>query len=126
MQALVKNQQEHEVSTAENAALLSMEILNSLLMRFRIVTDKRLNEHKSLLKSFLTERSLNFLQNFDTSSIQELMQLVVFYGLSLNFLETINIGNINLIQFMFELKKRQKLEPLNAEFILSLWKLLKN
>lgn len=126
MQALVKSQQEHEKSFGDGAALLSIEILNSLLMRFRLVMEKRFKEQKKLLSSFLNEANLIFLQDSDANSIQELMQLVVFYELSSNFLESINTGEINLIQFMFELKQRQKLEPFNAEFVVNLWNLLKN
>lgn len=124
MQVIMKNQQENEGSLVDSSALLSLEILNSLSMRFKMVMEKRLLENKSELGRFLIEKNLNFLQSFDLASIKELMQLVVFYGFSSNFLETLDVGNINLVQFIFELKKKQK--SLNSDFILSLWKLLKN
>lgn len=110
-----------------DAALLSTEILNSLLMRFKMVMDKRYKERKLLLRNFLVEKNLNFLQELCTSTIQELLQLVVFYDLPLNFFsEPLNLDNVNLIQFMFEIKKRQTAEPQGEDFILNLWNLLRN
>lgn len=127
MNALVKKQQSGEVTAVDSSVLLSMELLNSLLIRFKAIMDSRLKEQKPLLRRFLVEKNINFLQEYCTVSVQELVQLVVFYNLPLNFLnETINLDNINLVQFMFEMKKRQSAEPLTADFLLNLWKLLKN
>lgn len=127
MNALVNKQQTSEGTLSDNAALLSMEILNSLLMRYKMVMSKRLVEQKPLLRQFLIEKNLNFLQEHSTKSIQELMQLVIFFDLPLNFLnEPLDLSNVNLVQFMFEIKKRQFAESPSAEFISQLWNLLKN
>lgn len=123
MNAIVKKL---ETSPPE-AALLSTEIINSLLMRFKIVMDRRFKERKLLLRSFLVETNLTFLQELCPAAIQELLQLVVHYDLPLNFLsEPLNLENVNLIQFMFEIKKRQIADPQREDFILNLWNLLKN
>jgi hypothetical protein len=88
--------------------------------------DKRLMEHKHMLQSFLLEKDLNFLQENCAASIQELMQLVIFFDLPLKFLsEPLSLDNVNLVQFMFELKKRQNFESLPTSFVLSLWNLLR-
>lgn len=92
-----------------------------------MVMSKRLVEQKPLLRQFLIEKNLNFLQEHSTKSIQELMQLVIFFDLPLNFLnEPLDLSNVNLVQFMFEIKKRQFAESPSAEFISQLWNLLKN
>lgn len=123
MNAIVKKL---ETSPPE-AVLLSTEIINSLLMRFKIVMDRRFKERKLLLRSFLLEKNLTFLQELCPAAIQELLQLVVHYDLPLNFLsEPLNLENVNLIQFMFEIKKRQFGDPQREDFILNLWNLLKN
>lgn len=127
MNALVKKQQAGEGTTVDSSALLSLELLNSLLIRFKMVMDERFREQKPLIRSFLVEKNLNFLQKHCATKVQELVQLVVFYNLSLNFLsESLNLDNINLVQFMFEMKQRQIAEPATAEFLLFLWKSLKN
>lgn len=127
MNALVKKQQAGEGISPDSSALLSMEMLNSLLIRFKVVMDERLKEQKSLLKRFLTEKNLNFLQDHCTASVQELMQLVVFFNLPMNFIDqSLNVDNVNIVQFMFEMKARQLAEPLPADFLFILWKLLKN
>lgn len=123
MNALVKKLE----TSPPDVALLSTEILNSLLMRFKMVMDRRFKERKVLLRSFLVEKNLNFLQELCSVAIQELLQLVVFYDLPLNFLqESLNLDNINLIQFMYEIKKRQTSEPQGEDFILNMWNLLRN
>lgn len=115
-----------ENSTPE-AAILSTEILNSLLMRCKMTMDKQFKERKLLLRNFLVEKNLNFLHELCPSVIQELLQLVVYYELPLNFInEPLNLENVNLIQFMFEMKKRKNLESQREDFILNLWNLLKN
>ena len=125
MNALVKKQQVATVGpTSDSNALLSSELLSSVLMRFDIEMEKQLQEKKLLLRTFLTEPSLHFLQEHCDSSIKELLQLVVFYDLSLNmFNNTINIGNLNLLKFMFEIKNRQAAD---IEFQMNLWNLLEN
>lgn len=124
MSALVKKQQ---ASETDSTTLLSIEILNSLLMKFKMLMDKNVVQRKPLLRNFLLEKSLNFLQEFCAPAIQELMQLVIFYDLPMNFhSEQLNLENVNFIQFLAEIKERQGLETTSAEFILNLWRLLRN
>jgi hypothetical protein len=126
MKALVKKQQASDCIVAENTSVLSMEILKSLLMKFRLLMDERLQEQKLLLKSFLEENKLSFLQEQCAASIQELVKLVVFYDMRLNFLsEPLNLENVNLLQFMFEVKKRQASQSSSSDFVANLWNVLK-
>jgi hypothetical protein len=112
---------------AKKLETLYTEILNSLLMRFKMIMDKRFKERKLLLQSFLVEKNLNFLQECCAVTIQEILQLVVFFDLPLNFLsEQLNFDNVNLIQFMFEIKKRQLAEPKGEDFFMNMWNLLRN
>jgi hypothetical protein len=114
-------------NSSPDAAILSTEILNSLLMRFRMAMDRQFNDRKLLLRNFLLEKNLNFLQELCPSVVHELLQLVVFFDLPLNFVkEPLNLDNVNLIQFMFGMKKRQGMEGQRDDFVLNLWKLLKN
>lgn len=104
-----------------------MELLSSLLMRFEMELEKRFREKKLLLKIFLTQLNLNFLQEYCESAIRELTQLVVFYDLPLNLLNTsIDLGNLNLFKFMLEVKNRKTAEPSDVDFQLNLWNLLEN
>lgn len=127
MNALVKKQQISEGSTVESGALLSNEVLNSLLVRFKMIMQQRMKDRKYLLRNFLVEKNLNFLQDYCAPSIQELVQLAVFFDLPLNFLpDPLNLTNVSLVQFMFEIKKRQIANPPSTDFILNLWNLLSN
>lgn len=126
MNSLVKKQQKNEAGT-DNTALLSMEILNSLITRFKIVMEGKLKKRKPMLSSFLAEKNLNFLQDRCVASIQELVHLVVFFDLPLNFIsEPLHLDNINIIQFMFEIKNRFDTADLSADFMITLWNILKN
>lgn len=126
MSSLVKKQQKIE-GGSDNTALLSMEILNSLLTRFKMIMDGKLKKRKPMLRNFLAEKNLNFLQERCVASIQELVQLVVFFDLPLNFFnELLNLENINIIQFMYELKNRFTNVELSADFMITLWNILKN
>lgn len=125
MNALVKKQQDS--MTGDNTALLSPEIVNSLLMRYKMLMEKSFKEQKHLLRSFLIDKNLNFIQECCTTSIQKLMQLVVYYDFPMNFLNVpLNLEKVNLLQFMFEIKKRQNVETLNTEFVMNLWNMLKS
>lgn len=124
MQALVKKLQMNEGTLGDSSALLSMELLNSLLMRFKMAMDEKLKQQKTLLRSFLIEKNLKFLCEQSANEIRELIQLVVFFNIPMNFLnETISLQNVNLLQFMFEMKKRQ-VQPLSADVLRNLYKLL--
>lgn len=125
MNALVKKQQDS--MTGDNTALLSPEIVNSLLIRYKMLMEKSFKEQKHLLRSFLIDKNLNFIQECCTTSIQKLMQLVVYYDFPMNFLNVpLNLEKVNLLQFMFEIKKRQNVETLNTEFVMNLWNMLKS
>lgn len=126
MNSLVRKQQKSE-GGSDNTALLSMEILNSLLTRFKLIMDGKLQERKPMLRSFLAEKNLNFLQDRCVASIQELVQLVVFFDLPMNFInEPLNLDNTNIIQFMFEIKNRFNTADISADFMITLWNVLKN
>jgi hypothetical protein len=127
MNTLVKKQQFSESSPPENTSVLSMEVLKSLLMKFRMLMDEKLREHKLMLKSFLIESKTSFLQEHCPESIPELVRLAVFYDLPMNFLnEPLNLENVNLLQFMFEIKKRKVSQHLSSDFIVNLWNVLKS
>lgn len=122
MASIVKRQ---DVTPNDNVSLLSMEILNSLLLRCKKTMSTRMHERKFLMRKFLFESNLNFLQDFCLTSLQELIQLVVYFDLPLGLLaEPLSLENANLLQFMFEIKNRHS--NLNSEFILNLWKMLKD
>lgn len=126
MSSLVKKQQKIE-NGSDNTALLSMEILNSLLTRFKMIMDGKLKKRKPMLRNFLAEKNLSFLQERCVASIQELVQLIVFFDLPLNFFnEPLNLSNINIIQFMYEIKNRFTNVELSADFMITLWNILKN
>jgi len=126
MSVLVKKQLANASATTDSISILSIEILNSLLMRLKMLMSRRMKERKHVLRTFLAERNLNFVTDFCLSSLQELIQLVIYFGLSLNFLEEpLNLENVNLMQFMYELKKRQGVS-LDPEFAINLWKLVKD
>lgn len=126
MNALVKKQQSHAVTSSDSSALLSQELLSSLLMRFEMEMEKRFKEQKLLLRTFLAESNLNYLQELCDSSVKELVQLVVFYDLPLNlFNNAIDFGSFNLFKFMFEIKNRQA-EPSDVDFQMNLWSLLED
>ncbi|CRK87591.1 CLUMA_CG001388, isoform A [Clunio marinus] len=125
MNELIKKQQANN-GASDSSSLLSLEILNSLLMRFKMLIDKKFFERKSSIRQFLMKKDLNFLQDSCFQSVNELMQLVIFYDLPLNYInETLDLSNINLFQFMFEIKKRQH-DSTSTEFFLNLWKILKD
>ena len=127
MNALVKKQQKNDNTTSDNTALLSVEILNSLLIRFKMIMDERLKGCKAMLKNFLVEKNLNFLHECCASSVQDLVQLVVFFDLPLNYInEPLNLESINLIQFTFEIKNRLNVVDASSDFMIALWNILKN
>ena len=73
------------------------------------------------------EKNLNFMQELCPRAVHDLLQLVVFFELPLHFIkEPLNLDKVNLIQFMFGMKKRQNLGTQREDFVLNLWNLLKN
>lgn len=126
MNALVKKQQSYVGTSSDSWALLSLELLNSLLMRFEMEMEKRFKVHKLPLRNFLVQPNLMFLHDYCESLVQELIQLVVFYDLSLNFFSNdIDVSSLNLFKFMFELKNRQNAALPDVDFQMNLWNLLK-
>ena len=92
------------------------------MLRFRILADKKLSKNKSVLKRVLTEKNLEFLHDYDLFVVEELVQLVVLFGISLNFYtDDIDVSKTNLIHFLHEMKKRG---IVNSEFIKSIWKIV--
>lgn len=127
MSELVKKKQATDNPQSDSSTLLSLEILDSLLKRFKMLMEEHLKLNKLLLRKFLMEENLSFLQDECVSTIQELFQLITFFDLPQNFMnEPLNLENVNFLQFMFEIKKKQATESLDVDFAFNLWKLLKN
>lgn len=108
----------------QSSCLLSHEILRSLLAKVNIILNERLVQQKHLVKQFFFSKDLDFLQDFCVQATNELMLFAIYYDLPLNlFGEALNIGGMNLLQFLVEFKKRdfKQKEP---QFISNLWKIL--
>lgn len=106
-------------------ALISAEILSSLLQRFKMAIDEKLKSSKKLLRRVLVEKEVKFLQEYSLRDLRELVQLMIFYGVHLGFIsEPLNLANVNIIQFMFEIKNR--ISAQDPDFAIDLWKILKD
>lgn len=111
-----------------STTLMSTEILKALLLNFSQTMNHQKNEQKFLLKTFMFEKNLNFLQEFCVKSLNQLSDLIVYFNIPLSlFNESSNLENISFVQFMSEMKKRFVLHqlPVDHKFILNLWHLLK-
>lgn len=127
MKALVWNQPTQQVMQ-NSVWILSIELLTSMLLKYDTVLAERKEEMKFLLRNFLAETNLDFLQEFCLDVLHQLGMLIVYYNLPLNFVnKPLNLVNVNVVQFMYEMKNREiKLEHnYDVDFLLNLWHLLK-
>lgn len=127
MQALVWNRPT-QVAMRNSVWILSVELLTSMLLKYGTVMDEKKEEMKLLLRQFVSEKSLDFLQEFCVDSLQQLGILIIYCNFPLNFIDKpLNLQNVNFIQFIYEMKNRDSLKPYqyDQEFLLNLWHLLK-
>lgn len=99
--------------------LLAPELLNSLLIKIKMMLERELLKHKAMLKRLSNEANLNFLQSFDLTSIHRLMQLANYTDLPLQ------LGTpspMNLIQFLIGF--RSQCYHYETDFISNIWKII--
>lgn len=110
-----------------NDYLLSLEILNPLLLKYQLAMEKKRNEMKFLLRNFLMQKDLNFLQDFCLNSLGKLTDLIIYYNLPLNlFKEGVEFEKFNYLDFMSAMRNGEKSLPLDTEYALNVWKLMKD
>lgn len=128
MKALVWNQPQSQTGMQNSVWILSIELLTSMLHKYDTVMGGKKEEMKFLLRNFLAEKNLDFLQEFCVDALQQLGMLIIFYNLPLNFInKPLNLENVNVVQFLYEMKNRDNLthHQYDHDFLLNLWHLLK-
>lgn len=128
--SLVKHLQStvDEKAFNKGETLMSNEILSSLLLNFDQKMGQHKNEMKFLLKNFVFEKDLIFLQDYCVKSLNKLSDLILYFNVPLNlFSRSSNLDEISFMQFMFEMKRRflQRNQRVDRNFIINLWNLLK-
>lgn len=128
--SLVKHLQStvDEKASNKGETLMSNEILSSLLLNFDQKMGQHKNEMKFLLKNFVFEKDLIFLQDYCVKSLNKLSDLILYFNVPLNlFSRSSNLDEISFMQFMFEMKRRflQRNQRVDRNFIINLWNLLK-
>lgn len=128
MKALLWNQPQSQSGMQNSVWILSIELLTSMLHKYDTVMRGKKEEMKFLLRNFLAEKNLDFLQEFCVDALQQLGMLIIFYNFPLNFInKPLNLENVNVVQFLYEMKNRDNLthHQYDQDFLLNLWHLLK-
>lgn len=121
----VLNNKYPQVRLNRSDYLLSPEIVNPILLKYQLEMEKKRNEMKFLLRNFLIKKDINFLQEFCLNALEKLTDTIIFYDLPLElFTEGVKFDKINYLDFMLAMKRKK--QPLDTEFALNVWKLMKD
>lgn len=122
MNGIVKKKLVYD-KNSDTTQLLSLELLGSLLNRFKLVMDEKYKKQNNHLRKFLLEKNLNYFQDLQVDEIQNVTQLSCYFNLPLNiFKETPIVSPANILQLMLDTKKHKLGDN---EFVMNMWNLLK-